>query len=420
MRSELISSIITTEKTLELHQYGKITDERKRLKVNFGPSNYQPSGLYIKANQEMTVTLHETDQVVNPRLVISPPILNKYQDGILEGEELKHGDNLITHSEGGIIYFINESDSTDKPAIVTVKGAQIIPTFESEKTTLSEWKELLLKYPKSPVFELVTSKVIITAEMSLVNLVMDPVELLEAHDVVVDLQAKLSGLSPHSSSLHRTTEFKYHYRQTEEQGFWMYAWLNHTGYSKEGMAFVLDINKFTSDGWGPWHELGHVHQQTAWTPELFTEVTTNLYSLTVQRYFGLPSRLETDNIYEKAFQYLDSTSKDFSDVDIWEKLVMFWQLDLAYGEEIYPLIHKLVRETPESELPTNDEDKVQKIMFWASQATKQNLIPFFEKWGVNITDENKKQIKDLGYPVLGADIWRNSDSNNMIKPRDLS
>ena len=59
-----------------------------------------------------------------------------------------------------------------------------------------------------------------------------------------------------------------------------------------------------------------------------------------------------------------------------EKLVMFWQLDLAYGEHFYPNLHQMYRLLPESEMPASDEDKKQMFIYMASKAAKQNLVPF--------------------------------------------
>lgn len=57
-------------------------------------------------------------------------------------------------------------------------------------------------------------------------------------------------------------------------------------YKKDAIGYILDPALLTQDGWGPWHELGHTHQQHAWTWEAVGEVTVNLYSLAVQRSFN--------------------------------------------------------------------------------------------------------------------------------------
>ena len=62
----------------------------------------------------------------------------------------------------------------------------------------------------------------------------------------------------------------------------MYANNYLTGYAEDSIEFVLDIEKFTKDGWGPWHEVGHIHQQVPWLSEGMGETTVNIYSLAVQ------------------------------------------------------------------------------------------------------------------------------------------
>lgn len=403
------------EKTITLAQNGSIKAERERLRVTYGPSKYQPTGCYVEKGDELVITLQETDQEVLPQLVISPFILENYKDAAKDGIELAIGENRIKAEESGILYFINESEATEKPPQLTISGVRFFPTFELGKTTIEKWRELWNTYKDAPVFELVTDKVFITSSSSFKDLVSDPTEVLKVHNQIVDIQARLSGLREDDEPLHQPTKFRYHFRQTNEP-YYMYAYYNHTGYSEEGMPYVLDADKLKNDGWGPWHELGHVHQQTAWTTRDLVEVTVNLFSLTVQREFGGTSRLETDGIYEKAFAYLEQEEKDFSKVDIWEKLVMLWQLDLAYGEDFYPQLFRLIRETPIDQLPEEEEEKVQKLIVWTSKVAKQNLIPFYKKWGLIPTPEIEQEVLQLGYPEIEAEIWRNRDTNNFVKP----
>ncbi|AQY41601.1 wall-associated protein [Bacillus thuringiensis] len=103
-----------------------------------------------------------------------------------------------------------------------------------------------------------------------------------------------------------------------------------------------------------------------------------------------------------------------------EKLVMFWQLDLAYGEHFYPNLHQMYRLLPESEMPASDEDKKQMFIYMASKAAKQNLVPFFEKWGLGPNDEVRGKIENLNLPKLEKEIWKATDSNiireKQVKP----
>ncbi|XLG21421.1 M60 family metallopeptidase [Bacillus cereus] len=99
---------------------------------------------------------------------------------------------------------------------------------------------------------------------------------------------------------------------------------------------------------------------------------------------------------------------------------MFWQLDLAYGEHFYPNLHQMYRLLPESEMPASDEDKKQMFIYMASKAAKQNLVPFFEKWGLGPNDEVRGKIENLNLPKLEKEIWKATDSNiireKQVKP----
>ncbi|PHB58742.1 putative mucin/carbohydrate-binding domain-containing protein, partial [Bacillus toyonensis] len=132
--------------------------------------------------------------------------------------------------------------------------------------------------------------------------------------------------------------------------------------------------------------------------------------------FNQPSNLEKSGIYPKAFQYLEQTNKNYDEIsDVFVKLVMLWQLQLAYGEDFYPKLHQLYRDMPSHELPQTDENKKQLFMISASKVAKQNLIPFFEKWGLRPNNDTIQKVTALGYPILTAEIWKGTDSNP-IKP----
>nr|WP_255294573.1 putative mucin/carbohydrate-binding domain-containing protein [Bacillus thuringiensis] len=159
-----------------------------------------------------------------------------------------------------------------------------------------------------------------------------------------------------------------------------------------------------------------MRQQSPWKFYNMTEVQNNIYSLSVEKAFNQPSNLEKSGIYPKAFQYLEQVNKNYDEIsDVFVKLVMLWQLQLAYGEDFYPKLHQLYRDMPSSELPQTDENKKQLFMISASKVAKQNLIPFFEKWGLRPNNDTIQKVAALGYPVLTAEIWKGTDSNP-IKP----
>jgi hypothetical protein len=99
--------------------------------------------------------------------------------------------------------------------------------------------------------------------------------------------------------------------------------------------------------------------------------------------------------------------------DPFVKLAMFWQLDLAFGEEFYPEIHRLYRAIPDGELPKTSEEKVQGFIYNASKVAKYNLLPFFDQWGLKASQETRQKIEALHLPTLTAPIWEATDSKRV-------
>ncbi|WP_415803247.1 putative mucin/carbohydrate-binding domain-containing protein, partial [Bacillus albus] len=191
---------------------------------------------------------------------------------------------------------------------------------------------------------------------------------------------------------------------------YMYATYYRTAYSKGNLESVLNLEELTNDGWGPWHEVGHQHQQDTWLWDGLGEVTVNIYSLAVQTTFGHKTRLEQERRYEAAFAYLGKPDAQ-EKMNVFEKLVMFWQLHLAYGDQFYPNLHQMYRLLHDTELPKSDEEKKQMFIYMTSKVAGQNLIPFFDKWGLFANDATREKIEKLNLPKLEKEIWLSTDSN---------
>ena len=213
----------------------------------------------------------------------------------------------------------------------------------------------------------------------------DPTELMKKHDEAIRIENALSGLSEDGIGVANPGK---HYIQFIEAKYptspFMYANNYLTGYAEESIEFVLDIEKFTKDGWGPWHEVGHIHQQVPWLSEGMGETTVNIYSLAVQLAFGNKSRMEVDGRYERAFKYLNQpdNQKNFDKAD---PIIMFWQLHLIYGDQFYPKLHQMYRVMSDADYPLLDTDQVitsrekkQLFIYTASKVAGQNLISYFE------------------------------------------
>lgn len=88
---------------------------------------------------------------------------------------------------------------------------------------------------------------------------------------------------------------------------------------------------------------------------------------------------------------------------------MFWQLALAFGDEFYLKLQQLYRAIPYEELPKTDDEKIQGFIYNASKVAKQNLLPFFDKWGLKASEETRQKIEALNLPTLTAPIQEATD-----------
>ncbi|PEK53683.1 hypothetical protein CN586_05255 [Bacillus toyonensis] len=391
----------------------EVLKQQERKSMAFSP--YEPTGLYAKPNEQITINV-EGNQDIQVYIGTYSYDASWREDSKIKSFTLKPGINTIQSPNGGMIYFYNKQQGGTIRTTITT-GGTTTPFFELGKHTKQDLINMLDQYPNAHAVELKGERVLITASPARVKKYLlgsntDPVQLLKKMDEATRIQDKVAGLSKEQVDKH----YIHYVEENHSPDYYMYATSYRTAYVGDAIQYVLDMDKFVKDGWGPWHEAGHLRQQSPWKFYNMTEVQNNIYSLSVEKAFNQPSNLEKSGIYPKAFQYLEQANKNYDEIsDVFVKLVMLWQLQLAYGEDFYPKLHQLYRDMPSSELPQTDENKKQLFMISASKVAKQNLIPFFEKWGLRPNNDTIQKVAALGYPILTAEIWKGTDSNP-IKP----
>ncbi|HDX9578060.1 TPA: isopeptide-forming domain-containing fimbrial protein [Bacillus pseudomycoides] len=408
------------QREFELPGAGDFWKEAERERRS-AQKSFMPTGIYVKPNEQVTIEVSGTKKI---RAIIGT---HQYDKEWGKEFDLSPGSNTISSPNGGLLGFDNPQDTGTVKVKVT-QGGSPVPFFELGKHTKKDWIAMMDKYPNAPAVQLKSEKAALTvtrdsAKKYIVN--QDPVPLLERYDEMIRAQDKISGLSETDPNpLHRTKRRLWTFVENPHNntsGGYMYASLDGAVFPTDNGAIVsaLDVNKF---GWGQMHEAGHARQQYPWTwnNDLrgMTEVTVNLYSLAAQKQLfpNQPTRLEKEGDYDKAFKYLKQTDKDYKNIDdLFVKLVMIWQLQLAYGDDFYPNLHKLYRELPKDQLPKTDEEKIQAYIYNTSKVAKQNLLPFFDQWGLKASEETRKKIEALNYSVLTAPIWEATDSK-LVKP----
>ncbi|WP_426940655.1 M60 family metallopeptidase (plasmid) [Bacillus mycoides] len=410
-QEKTVKKQVSTEHVFQVMGKGNVDQIKDKDRRQFRFSPYEPTGLYASPNEKITILVEGTQNIQAYIGTFSYDAAWD-QDSLIKSFTLKPGENTIESPNGGMIYFYNPQQGGTVRAEITAGGAPT-PFFELGKHTQQDLVNMLDTYPNAHAVELKGERVLITASPERVKKYLigsntDPVQLLKKMDESIRIQDRVSGLSEKEADKH----YVHFVEDNHSKDYYMYSYSSRTAYVGDAIQHVLDVNDFTKDGWGPWHEAGHQRQQTPWTWDGLGEVTVNIYSMSVQRAFGSKSRLEKGT-YEKAFNYLNKpqSEKDYNKIDdVFVKLAMFWQLDLAFGEEFYPKLHQEYRSLSKEELPKNNEEKIQGFIYNTSKVAKQNLLPFFDKWGLVATPETRQKVEALNDPIITAPIWEATDS----------
>ncbi|HEB4950586.1 TPA: discoidin domain-containing protein [Bacillus cereus] len=405
------------QREFDLPGTGSFWDEAKREKRG-EQKNYMPTGIYVKPNEQVTITVSGTQKI---RAIIGT---HQYDKEWGKEIDLSPGSNTISSPNGGVLGLDN-FQSTGTVKVQVTQGGSPIPFFVLGKHTKADWIAMMNNYPNAHAVQLKSERAVLTVTRDSANKYIvnqDPVPLLNKYDDMIRAQDKLAGLSETDPNpLHRSTRRIWAFVENPNAQSWgMYASWDGAVFTTAGEAIksTLNVNEF---GWGQMHEAGHARQQYPWTWNDLRgmgEVTNNLYSLVAFKkiYPNIPTRLDTEGDYNRAFAYLKQTNKEYKNIDdLFVKLVMLWQLHLAYGDDFYPNLHKLYREIPEDQLPKTDEDKIQAFIYNTSKIAKQNVLPFFDKWGLKATQETRQKVEALNTPTLIAPIWEATDAKP-VKP----
>ncbi|NDV60663.1 M60 family metallopeptidase [Bacteroides sp. 519] len=396
-----------------------------------------PTGISVKAGEELIVLVGNTGgNNISLRLQnLDVP----GGDGFNEPQSfaLSEGINKITPSKSGLLYVMYHTPNFKTAPIVKIH----IPTgtvngyYDSTKhTDPNDWNRLL-DAATNDYFDVLGRYAHLTFPTNRFrnHTGNKGKELIDAYDQIVYWEMEHMGLEKYNRMFNNRMYFCVIYTS------YMYAAGYHTAYNDNTLSELCnpDLLKTTAI-WGPAHEVGHINQTRPglkWVGT--TEVTNNIHSMYVQRKFGNPTRLQTEsmageggftNRYEKAMNlYFRSgrphcymtTDNESNLVDVFCKLVPFWQLQLyvtdAQGnKDFYKDLYEMVRK--EADMSSEAGHQLEFVVR-ASKAAKMNLTDFFEKWGfltevdvvvedygkarMTITkqmiEETKNRVEALGY-----------------------
>lgn len=385
----------------EFEQIKNAASEATRLQQNMPGTDFSPTGFYAPPNSTLVINVQQLTGTERPQVLIGT--YSRYTEKWdPQTVSLSNGTNNISvDSHGGIIWIRYGTSGTPNSSVqLTFESGHLpMPVWIKGVTTNAQWISQISSYSTVPDVLLVGDRTYMVYSRSRAQSTQtqDNDHVLSTADFIIDAEDDFSGLDG-SSPLHERNQ-NYHTLMTESNGTgWMFASWYRTWYVTDAAPAAFTPAIGTSDGWGPWHEIGHMHQQTPWTWEGMMEVTVNLYSLAAERALGVaPSRLVVDNIWPQASAYLEGTTKDYHGISsVWVKLYMMHQLWLAYGDSFYHNLHKITRE--EAPVVSTNEQKMRYFMLKSCQISGYDLTLFFQRWGMNVPASVYTEIAALSLP----------------------
>jgi hypothetical protein len=376
--------------------------ESDRLNQSLPASDFSPVGIYVSGNATLKINIEQLSGTNVPKLLIGTYSRLKAKNNPQEFQLTVGVNNLTADALGGLVFirFINNNPAGSRVKITFQTGFKKAPFFVLGTTTEADWDSQLSMYTESPdvVLESLRTFMVMSREKALEYKTQDQGNILRKADEILDIEDNISGMDG-SVREHERIKLKYLMTETDNTDYYMFANWYRTAYVyTTGAQYAFSNKLFSNEGWGPWHELGHMHQQR-WTWSTVVETTVNIYSLAVEQGLGYtPNRLVRDNKWVIVDPYFTIPNRDFnsSQIDVWGRLLMFRQLSLAFGDDFYRALHKIAR--IEKASLSGDQAKMRYFMLKACSVSGKNLTNFFRQWGLPVPQSVYDEISALNLP----------------------
>jgi hypothetical protein len=387
--------------------------EQKRLGIQFPFTDLIPVGFYLPQGQSVQLRVTKLAGTRVPKLVIGTPSRN-YTVADPYGSKLGtvpllEGLNTVVNPEGvgGMLYLqYTDAVPSSESRVKFLSGMKPAPFYVLGKTTHDQWLTMLATLNDVPEAQLVSNRMIVTSALATAILYQgeDQNMVLNELDRVIAIESAFSGLD-NSAPQHAPITKRLFATEHQNPEYYLYAFHGRTAYKTSAMNALLTVNTLRQNGWGVWHEVGHVVQQM-WRWDAVREVTNNMQSLEMERENGISSRLSRENQWAKMETYfaLPNETRNFNVTtpNVFVRLCMFQQLTLAFGEGFVHAQHKAYR--VEKPVLADDAAKMRWFMLNSCKTSGRNLTAFFKKWGMPVPQSVYDEIQALNLPQPTLDI----------------
>jgi hypothetical protein len=388
-------------------------------------SFYRSTGLYAPPGIDIEITTGAIPTGTNVKAVVglwqqatgnpATPSVDPTEFALLPNTK-----NIVRSTYGGPIYLRATNNINPSGSVTFTVGAtaQSMPTLFLGRNTYAQWVAQLNATSVTPYAEVVGKRTIITFDTNKIKeaLAGDPnadmtktamlfEEMLNSHDYVAGLDD--------TSTVHAKQQQPLHFTPHQISSQYMFATYYRTAFCYDCAKFLF-TNDFMVDGWGPWHEAGHMYQG-AWEWGELSEVSVNLYSLEFEKRIGRKHRLIADggtiaglNKWDSALQTRTKLAK-FDDLEVFERLVMFEQLTLKFGRDFWSKIHRYYRDpaTRPSGFsiffqPAQGDARRQAFIISASKIAGLDLRDFFDAWALKADSTTNAAVSALALPKVNT------------------
>ena len=300
----------------------------------------------------------------------------------------------VANAFGGLIYIEVPADANLGSITVEIAGAVAAPLFVLGETDPGAWRDQIRRAP-APWAEIAGRNMIVTTDSREVRELDDPAAVARTWDRVLDLSAELAT-EPET----RTSPERFVVDRQISVGYM------HAGYPLmahlDQQANLVNVEHLSSEcNWGFYHEVGHNHQSYDWTFDGTVEVTVNLFTLYVYEFLcGILATERFPGHHQSRAELMALYDFDDPDFELWKRepflaLIMYAQMQEAFGWEAYRRVFAEYRDLPDAERPQSDDQKRDQWLVRFSRTVGHNLGPFFEAWGVPTSRAARDSLTDL-------------------------
>ena len=377
----------------------------RTVSINKAVPRWHSTGLYAAPGEQVTVTMPDTaptDGSFHVRVGSHTANITRLPQWPRMPEVSRRfpvtsATTTVANAFGGLIYVEVPAGAAPGNMNVHIEGAVEAPLFVLGQTDPEEWRNSIRHAP-GPWAEVAGRNIIVTTPSSQVRDLDHPDTLAETWDRAVDLAAELAAWpGGHRPSPERFIVDRQPTAGTMYSGYPLTADMAH-------QSNLVDSGHLRSEcNWGFYHVLGYNHQEPAWTFDGSLLVTVNLFTLYIYDHLcAIPVTADFAGSTMDQSELLALYDFDNPDFETWKQepflaLIMYSQLQQAFGWEPYRQVFAIYRQLPESSLPHTDAEKRDFWMVTLSRQVGRDLGPFFQAWGVPTSQEARDSIH--GFPV---------------------